>query len=56
MTTRAVMTRTAKTRASSNVKEIGMWWYWQCGYKDSADEARARGRWHQTSTGKARAM
>jgi hypothetical protein len=44
----------------SNGKEIGVlqqWWRWQwCGYIESVDEARVRGRWCRTSTGKARAM
>jgi hypothetical protein len=48
------------TYVGSNGKEIGiLWWQWrwgQCGYNNSIKKARARGRWHLTSTGKARAM
>ncbi len=48
------------TYVGSNGKEIGIsrwwWWWWQCRYDVSVDEARARGRWRRSSTGKARAM
>jgi hypothetical protein len=42
----------------SNGEEIGASWcrWLRCNYNDSVDEARARGQWCRTSTGKARAM
>jgi hypothetical protein len=46
------------TYVGSNGKEIDVLrWRWRwCRYNDSVDEARARGPWHWTSKGKARAM
>ena len=48
------------TYVGSNGNKIGIlqwwWWWWWCGYNNSVDEARARGGWRRTSTGKARAM
>ncbi len=47
------------TYIGSDGNEIGVlqqWWWWQwCGYNDSINKVRARGWWHWTSTGEARA-
>ncbi len=48
------------TYVGSNSKAISilqrLWQWQQCRYNNSINEARVRGQWHQTSTGKARAM